>query len=66
MTSESVVHVPERHSADDIVYWVEQVVGQAISTDHRARSPLCQATKMEYAKIPADGEFIGQGKGGTA
>jgi hypothetical protein len=66
LKEEATVHVPERGRGDDVADWVGETVGQAIGADHRKRSPLCQATKMEYAKIPADGEFIGQGKGGTA
>lgn len=61
MTSEARVNVRERTADEDVVDWVENVMGEAISKDHFARSPLCRATQMEYAKIPApeNASFIG-------
>lgn len=66
MKAAATVHVPERHATDDVVEWVGLTVGKVIADDHRARSPLCTATVMEYAKFEVGGDFIGQGKGGTA
>lgn len=68
MTAEAIVHVPERHRADDLGEWVGETVGTIISIDHRQRSPLCQSRVMEYAKfpVPKDGGHIGEAQGGTA
>lgn len=54
MAEEAMVWVPDRKEDQDVVEWVEKVVGAAIGADHSNRSPLCMRTKMEYAKIPYD------------
>ena len=61
MDAEVGVSVRSRTSAEDVVFWVEQVVGHAIARDHRARSPACRHEKMEYAKIPVpeNAPFLG-------
>ncbi len=53
MIAEVVVEVPYRGAGQDVVEWVEEVVGGAVTRDHAARSPLCTATATEYVKIPA-------------
>jgi hypothetical protein len=61
MAQQVAVDVQERTEDQDVVDWVENTVGHAIGADHRARSPFCMATVMEFAKIPApeNAPFIG-------
>lgn len=61
MKAEETVQVREREEGEEIVDWVRDIVGAAIDEAHRARSPFCMATHMEYAKIPApeNAPFIG-------
>lgn len=54
MEAEVPVFVRDRGEGEDVVHWVEQVIGAALATDHRARSPFCRATAVEYVKIPVD------------
>jgi len=54
----------ERERTEDIEDFMNRVT-YAIAADHLKRSPLCQATTMEYAKIPA-ADGIGVAYGGTA
>lgn len=65
MAAEASVEVPERKALEDVVYWVEQVAGRAISDDHRRRSPTCSRVKMEYAKIPLEEGAPGVGHKAT-
>lgn len=65
MTAETSIQVPERGKAEDIRDFMNRVQ-LAIGKDHRERSPLCLATKMEYAKVPVEGDVIGGAVGGTA
>lgn len=66
MKEEAVFQVPERHSTDDLIEWMEGPVRLALWRDHHKRSPLCVSPATDYIKIPLDGEFVGQGKGGLA
>lgn len=61
MDGEAGVEVRNRIEGEDVVYWVEQVVGAAVGADHRSRSPMCPSSTMEYVKIPApeNAPFIG-------
>ena len=61
MSCEANLSVPFRRRGEDIVEWMETCVQRAIYLDHRQRSPLCLATALEYAKIPApdSAPFIG-------
>jgi hypothetical protein len=45
------VEVPAR-TTEEVVDWVERVLGAAIGADHMKRSPHCRATEMEHVKIP--------------
>jgi hypothetical protein len=51
--SEREVCVPDRVPDTDILEWMEIVQG-CIGYDHKARSPHCRASKVEYAKIPIE------------
>jgi hypothetical protein len=51
MAQEVKLTVPDRHPDADIEAWMHVVTG-CIAGDHQAHSPRCQATAMEYAKIP--------------
>ena len=61
MEAEAFVCLPYRDEQQDVVEWVEDVVGGAITRDHDARSPLCCATAMEYCKIliPENAPHVG-------
>jgi hypothetical protein len=60
MSAEASVTVPDRLPGSDIMQWMTAVQNR-IGYDHAARSPLCRASKMEYAKIPVeDGAGIGE------
>lgn len=53
MLEEGSFVVRYRRSDEDVVDWMEDALNDALSRDHRRRSPLCMATKTEYAIIPA-------------
>ena len=45
--------VRARRSPDeDVVHWVETVVGRAVQFEHIRRSLTCEAMKMKHLKIP--------------
>lgn len=52
LSAEVEVQVPERKPNQDIVDWMERVLGNAIGADHRRRSPRCTRTTMTHCKIP--------------
>jgi hypothetical protein len=53
------VSVPERTN-EDVVYWVQTIVGNQIKQDHTSRSPECRATSVQDLMIPISGvEKIG-------
>lgn len=60
MKEEATVEMVHRKSGEDVVDWMRKVQ-EVVGADHFKRSPLCMATKMEYAKIPApeNAPFIG-------
>lgn len=60
MKEETKCTVPLRQEGEDIGKWMHKV-GIAISADHQIRIPICNATAMEYAKIPLpeNAPFIG-------
>jgi hypothetical protein len=64
MSKEATVVVPDRHPKGDLMEWME-LVQHCIGVDHRARSPICVATAMEYAKIPFDEAAPGLGMKAT-
>lgn len=45
------VQVRARWPAEDVSSWMN-TVGLVITTDHRRRSPMCDATHITHAKIP--------------
>lgn len=49
--AEVAVTVPDRRPNTDLGDWMN-MMAVCISTDHRALSPLCSRTTMEYAKVP--------------
>ena len=49
------VAVRLREEAEDIVKWVEDIVGWAIKDDHRLRSPDCNAKSVQDLMIPITG-----------
>lgn len=50
MKDEAQVDVPSRNEDEEIMSWMN-ILGAALTVDHRRRSPLCMSEKMEYAKI---------------
>lgn len=48
---ETTIMVPDRRPGGAIEDWMN-VVQHCIGMDHKALSPLCRATEMEYCKIP--------------
>lgn len=48
------VNVPIR-TTEDVVFWVEQIVGHQIKADHLKRSPFCTATSVQDLMIPITG-----------
>lgn len=57
------VTVREREPKEDVVEWVERVVGKAVSVDHWRRSPYCTATSVRELKIPVppgENPYIGE------
>jgi DNA-directed RNA polymerase subunit RPC12/RpoP len=48
------VAVPARQQ-EDVKYWVEKVMAQAISDDHSVRSPHCASRTMSKVMIPITG-----------
>jgi hypothetical protein len=40
---------------EDVIVWVEQIMGRAIGCDHAAQSPFCKSTKMTSVEIPVNG-----------
>lgn len=65
MGAEAGVQIEEREVAEDVLDFMGRVQ-VAISQDHGKRSAFCARTTMEYAKVPAPGDRIGGGEGGTA
>lgn len=61
---EASLQLREREVTEDIMGFMGRVQ-VAIGQDHARRSPLCLATTMEYAKIPAPGDGVGRAEGGT-
>ena len=53
---EQTLTIREREAGEDVVAFVRDNVADAISRHHRALSPLCTRTQMEYAKIPVSTE----------
>lgn len=54
MAEEATVAVPDRRDDENVVDWVQQIVGSALLLDHRTRSPDCRSNVTEYVKIPVD------------
>lgn len=50
---ETTIMVPDRRPGGDIAEWMG-VVQHCIGVDHKALSPLCRATKMDYCEIAVD------------
>lgn len=58
--------VEARQVAEDIEVLMHRVA-DAMTKDHKKRSPFCQAKKVEYMKVPIDKEGkVGVVDGGTA
>jgi hypothetical protein len=54
MPDEVTIFAQDRKEDEEVVHWVEQVLGRAIGMDHCHRSPLCAQRTMDYVKIPID------------
>jgi hypothetical protein len=65
MSVERSLHIKARYKDEEILDFMERV-RSSIGLDHHSRSPICAATKMEYAKVPIEDNEIGGAKGGTA
>lgn len=63
LQDEVAIDIEARRPHQDIAEWMENVVTPALTKDHRQRSPICQATAVEYLKlaVPEDGRRIGDG-----
>lgn len=48
------VSVPARQN-EDVVAWLEGVVGHFVHADHQRRSPGCRATSVQNLMIPTTG-----------
>lgn len=61
MDAEAAVRVRFRAADEDMADWMGLVVQPAVRMDHVARSPKCDADKIQYAKIwrPENEPFIG-------
>lgn len=46
------VRLPYRPSDMDVVVWMKEHVGVALSKDHAERSPHCLTTSLTNVKIP--------------
>jgi hypothetical protein len=46
------VEVRERLPDEDLLHWVETVIGMAVDHDHNQRSPSCREKNMEFVKVP--------------
>lgn len=66
MQDEVSLDVDARRPGQEINEWLDGVVIPAFTADHKKRSPLCQATKLDYLKLPVpeDGCRIGDGREG--
>ena len=58
MAKEIEIAVPDRKDDEDVIHWVGVTVWTALFEDHKERSPLCLAEKVEYAMFE-----VGQGEG---
>ncbi len=63
LQDEVTLDIQARRPHQDIAEWMENIVTPALGVDHRKRSPICQATAVEYLKlaVPEDGRNIGEG-----
>lgn len=60
MKAEQELPVPDRRAGGDLNDWMHMIT-TCVSTDHRALSPLCQATAMEFVKVPTEEGAAGIG-----
>lgn len=52
--------VPARVEGQDVLDWTRNTLGQALTNDHRRRSPQCNATSASDVMIPISGaDMIG-------
>lgn len=65
MKEEVSVEVEERGFQEDIEEFMHRLVW-TLAGDHTRRSPLCRATKMEYAKVPVTDKGVGTETAGNA
>jgi len=55
------VSVPDRVPNTDLMKWMN-LVQMCIGYDHSTSSPACFTSTVEYAKIPVEGDGIGEAK----
>lgn len=60
MEADVEIEVSSRPDGGDLMLWMN-VVQHTIALDHATRSPRCQATAMEFAKISVDEDAPGIG-----
>jgi len=54
------VDVPIREAGQNVIQWMNSVVGNGIKEDHHRRAPYCDATSVQDLMIPVtEGELIG-------
>lgn len=53
-SGQRTVTVVARRDGQDVVAYVENVVGMAVARDHAVKSPLCRAKKISNLMIPVD------------
>lgn len=59
LKEEAALWLKPRGDSEDVTVFMGRV-RDGITADHRLRSPLCLASKMEYAKVPAPTAGIGK------
>lgn len=58
LAKEVEISLRPRGPIEDISVWMEDI-REAVTIDHRERSPLCSSEMLEYLKIPLLKERIG-------
>lgn len=56
MSEERTLPIGARDQAEPILEFMERLQS-SIGYDHHRRSPLCIATKIEYVKVPVEGDL---------
>jgi hypothetical protein len=60
METETSFECRERKPGEDITVFMGYIES-CVTTDHRRKSPLCRAAKLEYLKLPIGRDGIAEG-----